>query len=244
LAPRLRWAFGKKSGLKKGGHMTSPDQTVKLLVSGEYACFTRPEMKVERVSYEVMTPSAARGILEAILWKPAIRWIITGIDVLKPIRWTTIRRNEVGKVVPARIAKSAMSQGTGQLGFNIEDERQQRAGLFLRDVAYVVHACFEMTEKAGDGDTPVKFAEMFRRRLSKGQCFHRPYLGTREFAAHFEPIEENSPDILPIGDTRDLGWMFYDFDYSATSPTPRFFQARLEQGRLAIPAPFSPEVRS
>lgn len=219
-------------------------QVPPVLVSGEYACFTRPEMKVERVSYEVMTPSAARGVLEAILWKPAIRWIITRIDVLKPIRWTTVRRNEVGKVIPAGSVKTAMNRGAGQLGINVEDERQQRAGLFLREVAYVIHARFELTEKAGEGDTPTKFAEMFKRRLAKGQCFHRPYLGCREFAAHFEPVDEQSPNALPIGDTRDLGWMFYDYDYSGDAPVPCFFQAKLENGKLAIPEPDSPEVRS
>ena len=224
--------------------MTNADQAVRLLVSGEYACFTRPEMKSERVSYEVITPSAARGVLEAVLWKPAIRWTVTEIDILKPIRWTTVRRNEVGKVIPAGSVKIVMNRGTGQLGLNIEDERQQRAGLFLRDVAYVIHARFELTGKAGEGDTPVKFAEMFKRRLTKGQCFHRPYLGCREFAAHFQPAEEGSPDTLPIDDTRDLGWMFYDYNYSGDSPTPCFFQAQLKQGRLTIPEPDSPEVRS
>ncbi len=224
--------------------MVYTDQAVRLLVSGDCACFTRPEMKVERVSYEVMTPSAARGVLEAIFWKPAISWVVTGIDVLRPIRWTTVRRNEVGKVVPASKVKTAMNRGIGHLGLYVEDYRQQRAGLFLRDVAYVIHARFELTEKAGEGDTPVKFTEMFKRRLAKGQCFHRPYLGCREFAAHFKPVVEQSPDALPIGDTRDLGWMFYDYDYSGDAPVPCFFQAKLENGRLAVPEPHSPEVRS
>ncbi|MAE17233.1 MAG: type I-C CRISPR-associated protein Cas5 [Deltaproteobacteria bacterium] len=215
-----------------------------VLVSGEHACFTRPEMKVERVSYEVMTPSAARGVLEAILWKPAIRWVVTGIDVLKPIRWITLRRNEVGKVIPAGSARTAMTQGTGKMALYVEDERQQRAGLFLRDVAYVIHAHFELTENAREGDTMIKFAEMFKRRLAKGQCFHRPYLGCREFAAHFEPIQADSKDIEPIKENRDLGWMFYDYDYSGSTPTPCFFHANLDQGRMAVPELNSEEVRS
>ena len=224
--------------------MNNNDTSVKLVVSGDYACFTRPEMKVERVSYEIMTPSAARGVLEAILWKPAIRWIVTGIDVLKPVRWTTVRRNEVSKVIPAGTVKTVKKRGSGQLGLFIEEQRQQRAGLFLRDVTYVIHARFEMTERASESDTLTKFAEMFKRRLAKGQCFHRPYLGCREFAAHFEPVEAHSPETLPIDDTRDLGWMFYDYDYSSSSPTPRFFEAKLKNGRLSIPEPHSPEVHS
>ena len=156
---------------------TLKSRTFRLKVWGENACFTRPEMKVERVSYDVMTPSAARGILEAILWKPAIRWQVTRIDVLKPIRWTSVRRNEVGAVMSPRTN-----------GLFVEDQRQQRAGLFLRDVAYVIHAFFEMTDKAGAEDNVKKFEEMFMRRAEKGQCFHRPYLGCREFAAQFRTL--------------------------------------------------------
>jgi CRISPR-associated protein Cas5d len=225
-------------------NMVKNNRIMKILVSGDYACFLRPEMKVERVSYEVMTPSAARGVLEAILWKPAIRWLISGIDVLKPVSWITVRRNEVSDVISSSNVTTAMTGGVGNLGLYIEEKRQQRAGLFLRDVAYVIHAHFEMTEKAGEDDTPVKFMEMFRRRLQKGQCFHRPYLGCREFAAHFELVQGNSPEMIPINDTRDLGWMFYDYDYSGKSPTPMFFQAKMENGHLAIPTPNSPEVRS
>ncbi len=148
-------------------------------IKGDYACFTRPEMKVERVSYDVMTPSAARGILEAVLWKPAIRWRIPRIDVLNPIQWTSVRRNEVSAVASIANAKTAMKTGTGDLGLYIEDTRQQRAGLFLRDVDYFVHADFSLTRAAGDEDGIVKFEQMFRRRVEKGQCFHRPYLGCR-----------------------------------------------------------------
>jgi len=134
-----------------------------LEVSGEFACFTRPEMKVERVSYDVMTPSAARAIFEAVLWKPAIRWQVEKIEVLNPIRWINLRRNEVGAVIPKVNPKMATKKGE-PLGLNIEEVRQQRAGLFLRDVRYRIHARFDMTERAGESDTPVKFAEMFRRR--------------------------------------------------------------------------------
>ena len=154
----------------------------RLKVWGRNACFTRPEMKVERVSYDVMTPSAARGRLEAILWKPAIRWKVTQIDVLNPIKWESVRRNEVGAVMSPRTS-----------GLFIEEQRQQRAGLFLRDVAYTIHAYFEMTDKAGAEDTVVKFQEMFLRRAERGQCYHRPYLGCREFAADFEVFTNGKP---------------------------------------------------
>jgi len=156
-------------------------QTVCLRVWGDNACFTRPEMKVERVSYDVITPSAARGILEAILWKPAIRWVVTRIDVLNPIRWESVRRNEVSAVIPAASVRAAMNKGGGSLGFYIEDVRQQRAGLLLRQVDYLIHAYFEITDKAGAEDNATKFAEMFRRRAEKGQCFNQPYLGCRDF---------------------------------------------------------------
>lgn len=204
----------------------------RLRVWGRNACFTRPEMKVERVSYDVMTPSAARGILESILWKPAIRWIVERIDVLKPIRWESVRRNEVGTTISPRSPC-----------LFIEDQRQQRAGLFLRDVDYVIHARFEATDLAGPDDNPTKFQEMFLRRAEKGQCFHRPYLGCREFAADFEPITNGEPLPTPIAETQDLGFMLYDLDFSGATPMPLWFRARLENGRVSIPAADSPEVR-
>lgn len=206
----------------------------RLKVSGENACFTRPEMKVERVSYEVMTPSAARGILEAILWKPAIQWNILQIDVLNPIKWESVRRNEVGKVVPVGSVKSAMKKGGGALGLYIEDERQQRAGLFLRDVAYVIHAEFEMTEKAGEEDTVTKFTEMFIRRASKGACFHRPYFGCREFPVDFEFIPQEAEELPALDTTKDLGWMLYDMDYSGKEITPQFFHAEMIDGKIDL----------
>lgn len=209
-------------------------KTVCLKVWGDNACFTRPEMKVERVSYDVMTPSAARGILEAILWKPAIRWKIEQIDVLMPICWESVRRNEVG----ARMSNRAD-------GLFIEDQRQQRAGLFLRNVAYAIHAHFEMTDKAGELDNIMKFQEMFLRRAEKGQCFHRPYLGCREFSAHFIPVLHDDPMPRTIEETRDLGWMLfdmlhdkqYDNDHVHTcteSCRPSFFKAKLESGSIRL----------
>lgn len=216
-----------------------------LEVTGDFACFTRPEMKVERVSYDVITPSAARAVFEAILWKPAITWRVERIDVLAPVRWVNIRRNEVGAVVSTRNAEQAMRSGRGQLGLNVEDERQQRAGLFLRDVRYRLHARFELTDRAGDGDTPAKFAEMFRRRARVGQCVNQPYLGCREFAAHFRLIEDIDAEPPPLAEfDRDLGWMLYDFDYrTAANPQPRFFNARIQHGVLTVPDWNSPEVR-
>jgi len=218
--------------------------TLRLKVWGENACFTRPEMKVERVSYDVITPSAARGVLEAILWKPAIQWRVIQIDVLKPIRWESVRRNEVGAVMSTDLVLTAMGRGRGQLGMYVEDQRQQRAGLFLRDVAYTVHAFFEMTANAGTDDNVTKFEQMFRRRAEKGQCFHRPYLGCREFAANFAPIGDDLPLPTPISQTGDLGWMLHDQDYGWENPMPRFFRAKLEGGCLRIPPLEAREVRA
>ena len=211
-------------------------------VLGDFACFTRPEMKVERVSYDVMTPSAARAIFEAVLWKPAIRWQVERIEVLKPIRWINLRRNEVGAVIPKINPKTATKKGT-PMGLNIEDARQQRAGLLLRDVRYRIHARFEMTDKAGEGDIPVKFAEMFRRRASKGQCFNQPYLGCREFSCDFRLIDSLDDEPAPIAETRDLGWMLFDMDFSdPNDPKPLFFRAWMENGVVHVPARDSEEV--
>jgi len=214
---------------------------VALHIWGEYACFTRPEMKVERVSYDVPTPSAARGILESILWKPAIEWRVRTIEVLEPIRWASVRRNEVGGQGSWTLAKQAMNRGELADGITVEDDRQQRAALVLRDVSYIVRAEFLMTDRAGPDDNEGKFLDMFRRRVEKGQCYRRPYLGTREFAAHFGPVPD-SYERIP--EDRDLGWMFYDFDYQITPPADRFFRARLEDGRIDVPPPDSLEVRS
>src|SRR5258705_2062574 len=179
---------------------------IRLLVSGEYACFTRPEMKVERVSYDVMTPSAARGILEAIHWKPAIRWIVEEIHVLKPIRFQSIRRNEVGAKASARAIGTAMRTGeVGNLALIIEDNRQQRASTVLTDVAYAICARFALTPSAGPDDNEGKHLDIFNRRARNGQCFHQPCLGTREFPACFELVEPGAAPPQAIDENRDLG---------------------------------------
>jgi len=214
-----------------------------LEVSGEFACFTRPEMKVERVSYDVITPSAARAIFEAILWKPAIEWHITEIEVLNPIKWMNLRRNEVGSVASFRSAKTAMKEGSGLLGIYADEQRQQRASLLLKDVRYRIHGEFTMTEKAGPQDSAAKFADMFRRRAEKGQCFNQPYLGCREFSCDFALADEED-GVPAITEDRDLGFMLYDLDYSdPTAPSPLFFRASMDNGRIVVPAKDSEEVR-
>lgn len=226
---------------------------VRLKVSGARACFTRPEMKVERVSYDVMTPSAARGILEAVHWKPAIRWIIDEIHVLKPIRFQSIRRNEVGHKAPAGKIKHAMNRGDlGDLQILVDEDRQQRAATVLTEVAYVIAAHFEMTGRAGPEDNEGKHLDTFNRRAARGQCFHQPCLGTREFDARFELL---APDAAPpvaemrdrtadlgFGAPRDLGFMLYDIDHAAPGRPSLFFRATLRDGVVAVPHPLSPEV--
>lgn len=205
-----------------------------LEVSGPFACFTRPEMKVERVSYDVITPSAARAVFEAILWKPAIRWQVRRIDVLRPIRFINLQRNEVSAVVSTSNVQKAMLSGAGTLGLYIEDERQQRAGYFLRDVAYRLYA--DLSVAPGITEPLVKYAEMFTRRASKGQCVNQPYLGCREFAADFRLVTADTPPATPISDTRELGWMLHDLDFShPADPQPRFFNARMEHGAIQVP---------
>lgn len=206
---------------------------VKLLVWGEYACFTRPEMKAERVSYDVMTPSAARGILEAIHWKPAIRWVIDRIHVLQPIQFENIRRNEVeSKASPKKVIIAT-------------EERQQRASLVLKQVKYVIEAHFEMTNRKGEEDTPEKHYNIFLRRARQGQCFHRPYFGCREFPVQFECLEsgEDIPNaaIVHPGE-KDLGYMLLDQTYQANAKgeakdvQAQFFRARMVDGVIEIPA--------
>ncbi len=210
---------------------------ITLHVWGDWACFTRPEMKVERVSYDVMTPAAARGIVEAIHWKPAIAWVIDRIHVLKPIRFQTFRRNEVGSKIASQKARTAMSrESLESLGLAVDLDRQQRATIALVNVAYVIEAHFDMTPKATTEDSPAKHVEMFKRRAAKGQCFHRPCLGCREFAADFELIETGLPaSELPDDQrSRDLGWMHYDIDFSKKDKAPVFFRARLENGVIDV----------
>ncbi len=238
------------------------DKTFCLEVWGDYACFTRPEMKVERVSYDVITPSAARAVFEAIFWKPAFCWKIKKIEVLNPIKWVNLRRNEVGAV--------ASDKSTGIL---IEDNRQQRAGLFLKDVRYRIHADLsfippskrkesinplpdylvdsaEKNELTGHklndvhpNENPAKYNSMFERRAKKGQCFFQPYLGCREFSCFFKLVDPEKELANPIPETRDLGFMLYDLDYSDQNDTkPAFFKAKIENGVIMVPDWDSEEV--
>lgn len=219
-----------------------------LEVVGDFACFTRPEMKVERVSYEIITPSAARNVFQAILWKPEIDWRVRRIEVLRPIRWINLRRNEVGKTIPVSNVTNAMKQGSGSLGLYVEDERQQRAGLFLRDVVYRLHAELTVKPSARASNPLMKYREMFVRRAERGQCVNQPYLGCREFAARFrlvdpgaEPIDWShlsSSDRKQLGfdGSRDLGWMLHDIDFSTPSnPQPRFFRVELCDAAVEVP---------
>ena len=192
-------------------------------------------MKVERVSYDVMTPSAARAVFEAVLWKPAIRWRVHRIEVLKPIRWINLRRNEVSAVVSTRNVQQAMTAGSGTLGLYIEDERQQRAGYFLRDVAYRLHADLSLV-LGRPGEPLMKYTEMFARRVTKGQCVNQPYLGCREFSAAFHLVASDTPAVTPINETRELGWMLHDLDFTnPADPQPRFFNAKMVAGVIEIP---------
>lgn len=221
---------------------------VKLHVWGDRACFTRPEMKAERVSYDVMTPSAARGVLESIHWKPAIRWIIDAVHVLKPVRFQSIRRNEVGGRIPVKNVKTAMKAGAAHGLFTLANQdRQQRAATLLVNVAYVVEAHFEMTDQAGAEDNPAKHHETFLRRAEKGQCFQQPYLGCREFPADFALLKDGDPSPesgLPDDwRNRDLGWMLLDIDHG-DDKKPLFFRAQLQDGIVRPPRPTAAELRS
>ena len=216
---------------------------IRLKVWGDYALFTRPELKVERLTYDVMTPSAARGVLDAVHWKPAIRWVIDRIHVLAPIRHQFIRRNEVGHKAAAGTIKRAMNRGDLEgLGILVDEDRQQRASTVLVRPAYLIEAQFVLTDKAGAEDNEGKHLDIFNRRAQRGQCFHQPCLGTREFAAHFEWV---APDaVLPaaIPDTRDLGLMLWDIDHAVASRPSLFFRAKLVDGVMQVPGPDTPEV--
>jgi CRISPR-associated protein Cas5d len=216
----------------------------KLWVRGSRACFTRPEMNAERVSYDVITPSAARGVLEAIHWKPELRWKIDRLHVRKPIRFESIRRNEVGSKISDTNVQRAMNAGRLEgLALVVDDDRQQRAATVLKDVSYVIEAHFELTSKAEAG-SEAKHAEMFRRRASKGQCFHQPYLGTREFPAEFELVEGEIPaSELPADQrNRDLGWMLYDIDFE-NDRQPIFYRPQMVDGVVDVAAQRPKEVR-
>ena len=212
------------------------------------ACFTRPELKVERVSYDVITPSAARAIFEAIFWKPAIHWQVTKIEVLNPIKWTSIRRNEVGAVA-------------GKSSIYIEDKRQQRNTLMLRDVRYRLWAKMEyrpvkqriaegnvFTHAPGLDENPMKYYQMFERRANNGQCFNQPYLGTREFSASFRLVNTEADDLKPAispeqGGNRDLGIMLYDMDFSdPKNVQAMFYRAEMKQGVIIVPPLNSEEI--
>ena len=224
--------------------MEHTDKEYGLEVWGDWACFTRPELKVERVSYDVITPSAARAIFEAILFKRyAMRWQITRIEVLNPIKWTTIRRNEVGAVA-------------GKSSIFIEDKRQQKNSLLLQNVRYRIYAKLVfipvkdrpkeafVKHKPGDDENPMKYYQMFERRAAQGQCFTQPYLGCREFAANWRLIEDSETLVPPLSEDRDLGIMLYDmdFDKDLKKPDAMFYRAKMEQGVIVVPDKDSEEV--
>ena len=218
------------------------DKEYCLEVWGDMACFTRPELKVERVSYDVITPSAARAVFESIFWKDAIRWEVTKIEVLNPIKWTAIRRNEVGAVAGKNIKS-----------IYIEEKRQQKNALLLKDVRYRIYAKLifipvrdrkNMKHDPGSDENPGKYNAMFERRAAKGQCFNQPYLGTREFAASFRLIDKNAGDLRPaIDENRDFVIMLYDMDFSdIKNVQPMFYRAKMVQGVIMVPAYNSEEI--
>ena len=210
--------------------------SVKMEVWGDYACFSRPEMKVERVSYDVMTPSAARGILEAIYWHPGMKWIVDRIQVCSPICFTNIRRNEVKDTIGWSKVKTVMTKGSGELYLAAPDSIQQRAAMVLRDVRYVIEAHFVMTDRAGESDNPGKFQDIMRRRLEKGQFYHQPCFGVREFPANFKLCSEKPECPDELRGEKDLGWMLLDMDYSdPENIRPLFFRATLHDGVLEVP---------
>ena len=209
---------------------------INIRVRGEYALFTRPEMKVERVSYDVITPSAARGIIEAVYWKPAIRWVIDQIHVLREIKFTNIRRNEVSDKASTDKALQIMKGGNDPFYLAVTERRQQRASMVLKDVDYVIQANYEIVpEKAGPDDTDEKHYNIILRRLRKGQYFSPPCLGTREFGAKVELFEDGVIPTSPLRGVRDLGWMLYDLDFSDLRDIkPIFFKAALSDGALDL----------
>jgi len=212
--------------------MRGPDPPLAVRVWGDLACFTRPEMKVERVSYPLMTPSAARGVLEAIFWKPEFTWRVEEVWVLKPIQYFSVLRNEVNSRASENAAAAWAKNGGG---YDASADRAQRHTLALRDVDYVVRAQVEL--KPGVMDDPAKFRDQFRRRVRDGRCFATPYLGCREFAASFEPADGGE---RPIDHSEDLGLILLDLDYAEDGSgrgAPRFFSARLERGVLRVPWP-------
>ena len=230
--------------------MEYTDKEFCLEVWGPIACFTRPELKVERVSYDVITPSAARAIFEAIFWKPAIHWQVTKIEVLNPIKWTSIRRNEVGATASKSPIFIDEVDNKGKL-----KNRQQKNTLMLRDVRYRLYAKLEFIpirkrkEQANaeehPDENPAKYNAMFERRASKGQCFNQPYLGTRECSASFKLVDHEKDTLdVPISESRDLGLMLYDMDFEANlkNPPAMFYRAKMENGVIIVPPKDSEEV--
>lgn len=216
---------------------------ISLEVWGEYACFTRPEMKTERVSYDVMTPSAARGLLEAIYWHPGMRWSIDRIHVCAPIRFMNLRRNEIKSTINARTTRTVMERGQGELWIASSEAIQQRAALLLQKVHYVIDAHFDLTDQASASDNPGKFQDITIRRIKNGACYHQPYFGCREFPANFKLCEQLPPCPRELQGKRDLGYMLWDMDY--TDPeniTPLFFRAKLQDGVMPVPTRCSGEV--
>ena len=204
---------------------------IQLEVWGPYALFSRPELKVERYSYDVLTPSAARGIVEAVYFHPGLKWHIDRIYVLSPIRFVSVRRNEVASKISGRNVRQAAQGGGQPLYLATPQEIVQRASLLLQDVHYVIEAHFDMTDKAAPSDNPGKFQDIVKRRMERGQCYHTPYFGCREFPAYFQRWTGGS--IPTIDESRDLGLMLYDFDYSdPQNITPTYFHAQLEHGVL------------
>ena len=216
--------------------------SVSLEVWGDYALFSRPEMKTERVSYDVITPSAARGVLDAILWHPGMKWRVERIQVCSPIRFTNIRRNEVSQTISARNVRAAMGKGAEALDglyLATSDCIQQRAAMILRDVHYVIDAHFDLTDKAAPSDNKAKFREMARKRIAKGQCYHTPYFGTREFPVRkFQECAERPPCPDELKGEKDLGWMLLDMDFSNPQDIqPKFFRAVMRDGVIDVPDP-------
>jgi CRISPR-associated protein Cas5 subtype I-C len=221
--------------------------SIKLKIKGDYACFTRPEMKVERVSYDVMTPSAARGVIEAIYWHPGLKWVIDKITVLNEIVFDSVRRNELKSKIPQK--------SPNDLHQHIAEDRTQRAALLLRNVAYIIDAHFDLVkEKMTEGDNVGKFLDMFNRRARKGQCYNQPYLGCREFSGFFEFVDPNSPPVKGFysnSGEKDLGFMLLDIDYITKKSgekeeyefNPKFFRAVMKNGVITVPPMNGSEVR-
>lgn len=210
---------------------------ISLEVWGDYACFTRPEFKAERVSYPTITPSAARGLLESIYWHPGMDWVVDRIQICSPIRYTNIMRNEVSKAASASKLLRVMGGKEEELFIDPKEAIMQRSSMILKDVRYVIDAHFVMTENAAKGDNPTKFQDIIRRRIESGRCYRNPYFGLKEFPANFKKCEERPPTPKELMITEDLGWMLYGFDYSNQQDIkPKFFRAEMVDGVIDVAA--------